>query len=512
MENEFGRFAEKTRVPLVFLVLTLLTCALSPGPVLPARAEAVTGTIAVGNNPDGIGVDTSSNRIYVSNYGLNGTFPSTVSVINGSNNGLIATILVGVNPGGIAVNSVNHRIYVANYNSSNVSVIDGTTNNVIATIGVGNHPSKVAINPTTNEVYVTNNADNTVSRIDGATNTLVGTTSVGRSPVGIALLQSTNTLYVVNSKDNTVSIIDGVSHTVIKTLVTGNDPGNVALNSATNTVFVEDSNSSMITVINGSTNALAGNISVGLFPSGLDVNPSTNKIYVANSADGTISVVDGFTSQEVNTVTLPIGTIPGAVGVNPVTNEVYVANGGRKTLSVISGRITSTSLSCNPSSVSVNGNTSCKATVSDISGSGASIPTGTVFFASNGQGVFNATACTLGGTGTTATCSISFSPTVFGSGHQTIFATYGGDSAHMSGSGSTTISLIDSTVGGVLIPINQDPSSILFIAILLVFYVGAVTSILYAGRLRRNRYSDDSNAAMSNLAVGQERRTIMSLT
>src|SRR5436853_7500828 len=91
--------------------LIVLTLALSVLPFIPpvtrnVHAEAVTGTVAVGVNPDGIAVDNATNKIYVSNYGNNGTFPSTVSVINGTNNRLSA---------------------------SNVSVIDGSTNTVVAT-------------------------------------------------------------------------------------------------------------------------------------------------------------------------------------------------------------------------------------------------------------------------------------------------------------------------------------------------------------------------------------------
>src|SRR5690242_3521153 len=116
------------RGPFIILILTLTIVVLISGNTSLGHAEALTGTIAVGVNPDGIGVDTSTNRIYVSNYGLNGTFPSTVSVINGSNNSLIATITVGVNPAGVGANSFTHKIYIANYNSSSVSVINGVSN------------------------------------------------------------------------------------------------------------------------------------------------------------------------------------------------------------------------------------------------------------------------------------------------------------------------------------------------------------------------------------------------
>src|SRR5437660_1384885 len=314
--------------------LIVLTLALSVLPFIPpvtrnVHAEAVTGTVAVGVNPDGIAVDNATNKIYVSNYGNNGTFPSTVSVINGTNNRLSATILVGVNPAGLGVNSVNNRIYVANYNSSNVSVIDGSTNTVVATIVVGTHPS------------------------------------------------------------------------------------------------------------------------------GVSVNIATNKVYVANSIDGTVSVVDGFSNTVVANVSFPLGTLPGAVGVDSVTNEVYVANSGLRTVSVISGHLTTTSLTCTPSSLPVNSITTCSAVVTDVSGSGASTPTGTIFFSSNGTGSFSTNTCSLSGTAATAACSVSYSPTSVGSGIQSIFSTYGGDAKHMSSSDNTILTVTTSTVGGTEIPINK---------------------------------------------------------
>ena len=467
--------------PFIFLSLSIAMLSLFPGTINLARAEGFTGTVTVGVNPDGIGVDTSLNRIYVSNYGNNGTFPSTVSVLNGANNSLIATILVGVSPAGVAVNSASHRVYIANYNSSNVSVINGVTNAVIANVTVGTHPSRIALNPATGEIYVTNSGDDTVSRINGTTNTLVGNIPVGRRPTGIALLSSTNTIYVTNSLDGTASVIDGKTHSVIKTLQVGNDPGNIASDSITNLVYLVNSNSSngIVTLINGTSNTLATTIGVGIFPSGIDVNQVTNKI----------SIIDGFTLTVIDTVNLAFGTIPGVVGVNTVTNEIYVANGNRKTLSVLSGHSTSTGLACNPSTLSPNESTTCTGTVTDLSGSGASAPTGTVFFSSSGQGSFNASSCTLGGTGTTTTCFVSYSPTGFGMGPQTIFATYGGDATHMSSSGQTVITLTGGTVGGTLIPTNKFGYSTYFVTGTLMFYVVIISIILYTRRFQEGEGS-----------------------
>lgn len=470
-------------VSMAFLIVTMAIMSSVQITILPlAHAEAVTATVAVGVNPSGIAVDTSTNLIYASNYGLNGTFPSTLSVINGSNNLLIATITVGVNPAAVGVDSQTHKIYVANYNSTDVSVITGTSNTT-TTIPVMTHPSGVAVDAATNRIYVTNMGNGTVSVIDGTTNRVIATVTVGRSPVGVAVIPATNKVYVSNSLDGTVSVIDGQTNTVIKTVAAGSDPGRVAANNSTHLIYVVNSNSSsgMVTVIDGSTDTVAYTIPIGAYPTGIDLNPQTNKIYVANSADGTVSVVDGFTRTEVNTVSLASGSFPGAVGVNPLTNEIYVVNGGgRRTLSIISGNSTSTALTCNPSSVLVNSNALCTATVTDISGSGAITPTGTLFFSSTGPGSFNATSCTISGTGTTGSCTISYTPTAVGSGRHTIFGTYGGDPKHMSGSGNAVITVTTSSVGGTEVPIDKLGLLELLFPSILLLLGGIAVIILFA--------------------------------
>src|SRR5258706_10716 len=94
---------------------------------------------------------------------------------------VIATVPVGVNPFGVGVNPTTNLIYVSNQNSNNVSVIDGITNTVVATVGVGNIPNGVGVNPNTNFIYVANNSSNNVSVINGNTNAIVATVTVGTS-------------------------------------------------------------------------------------------------------------------------------------------------------------------------------------------------------------------------------------------------------------------------------------------------------------------------------------------
>jgi len=92
----------------------------------------------------------------------------------------------GTGPLGVGVNSTTNRIYVTNREGNNVSVIDGSTEAVVQTVPVGLSPHGLAVNPTTHRVYVANLASGDVSVIDGATNTVVATVSVGQDPWRVA--------------------------------------------------------------------------------------------------------------------------------------------------------------------------------------------------------------------------------------------------------------------------------------------------------------------------------------
>jgi Fibronectin type III domain len=97
---------------------------------------------------------------------------------------------------------------------------------------------------------------------------------------------------------------------------------------------------------------------------------------------------------------------------------------------------TSSAVSCSPTEVVVGQPTTCTATVTDT-GNGQSTPTGTVRFGANptGSGSFSANSCMLhAGTGATARCAVSYTPSRRGTGSLTIAAGYAGDSTHQSSS------------------------------------------------------------------------------
>jgi YVTN family beta-propeller protein len=104
--------------------------------------------IAVGEEPEGIAILPDGNKLYVSNSKSN-----TVSVFQVLSGGpylsFLRTIPVGQKPSGVAVTkpgsfSDGEYVYVANREDDTVSVIDTTNDTVIATIPVGKGPQGVA--------------------------------------------------------------------------------------------------------------------------------------------------------------------------------------------------------------------------------------------------------------------------------------------------------------------------------------------------------------------------------
>lgn len=186
-----------------------------------------------GFNPVAVDVDPITNKIYVANLSSN-----NVSVIDGTNNKVVATITVGDEPYGICVNPVTNRVYVTNYFSDNVSVIDGTNNSVIATVAVGFEPWGICVNSTTNKIYVANYGSNNVSIIDGTNDSVVATISVGGSPCGICENPITNRIYVANSSSNNISIINGMNDTVIQAIKVGQNPEFIAINPQDSLIYV----------------------------------------------------------------------------------------------------------------------------------------------------------------------------------------------------------------------------------------------------------------------------------
>jgi IPT/TIG domain/Bacterial Ig-like domain (group 3) len=145
--------------------------------------------------------------------------------------------------------------------------------------------------------------------------------------------------------------------------------------------------------------------------------------------------------------TSPVAVAAALSGMSPGTTYHYrvvatgtggTADGADEVFATASLPATSLSVACSPTSVFVGQASTCAATVSSAGG----VPSGTVSFASSGSGSFGAAGtCMLAGSGTSAGCSVSYTPAAVGSGTHTITARYAGDAAHAGSTGTTAVSV-----------------------------------------------------------------------
>ena len=300
---------------------------------LAASAQSIVATVATGNTPRAVAVNTATNRVYVTNE-----FSNNVSVLDAATGTLVATVPVGPRPQYVAVNPVTNKAYVSNGGDSSQTVIDGATFATVNLATGGNGPFDV--DTTRNQVYMVRLGNNDeVTRIDGAANTWYTMATDSYTPMWAAVNATTNRLFVAHYSSGDVRIVNLDSDSDFpptqRVGVFGH-PVAVAVDAATNTAYaVSDDVRGPITVVDGATatgTSLVPNGSHGTGPRGVAVNAATHKAYAAFS--GEVIVVDGAT-HALTYVPTATAVSAGAIAVNPNTNRVYVL--GTSSLSVIDG-------------------------------------------------------------------------------------------------------------------------------------------------------------------------------
>jgi YVTN family beta-propeller protein len=178
--------------------------------------DGATNTTTTVTDPNAAGafavaVNPVTNKIYVANSNDGGT-TGNVTVIDGATNNT-TTVAVETDPFAVAVNTVTDEIYVTNGQGTGVTVIDGATNatTTVTDPNAAFGPTAVAVNPVTNKIYVANfegGASGNVTVIDGATNaTTTVTDGNAVSPMAVAVNPVTNQIYVANQNSGNVTVI-----------------------------------------------------------------------------------------------------------------------------------------------------------------------------------------------------------------------------------------------------------------------------------------------------------------
>jgi YVTN family beta-propeller protein len=204
--------------------------------VIDPSSNSVTATVSVTGIPQEVLYNPASQDMYIVAHNPS-TGAGSVPVLD-INNNLVTTIAVGLWPVGIGLNPSSNEMYVANAGSNTVTAIS-SANQVVTTINVGNTPSSIAYSPLTGYMYVTNAGDNSVGVFSSQTHTVVTTitTGIGKGPRGIAFDKADGFMFVANWGAPTVSIIDSTNKVVATRGVSG-QPYQVVFDPANNEMYV----------------------------------------------------------------------------------------------------------------------------------------------------------------------------------------------------------------------------------------------------------------------------------
>jgi YVTN family beta-propeller protein len=250
-------------------------------------------------------------------------YDNTVSVIDTSNDSVVATIPVAGNyADGVAVSPNGKFAYVAS-ESGVVSVIDTASQRVSATIPVGSGADFVAFSPDSTRAYVTHFGGNSVAVIDTSSNSVIANITVGSGSYAVAVSPDGSKAYVTNENSGTVSVIDTSSNTVIDTVNVGDAPTGIAVSPDGSLVYASNFDSGTVSVINTATNSVVSTINVGGEPEGVVFSPDGSHTYVANF-DGTVSVIDTATNSVVDTIN--VGGEGVGIAITPNGADLYVSH------------------------------------------------------------------------------------------------------------------------------------------------------------------------------------------
>ena len=117
------------------MMFSALAVAADPEPAL-----IVDGSVGTGGAPSGVAV--SGDKVYVTNQAA-----GTMTVLNRSDNSVLATVPVGASPSAVVVNSAGTRAYVANSTAGTVTVINTANYSVVTSIKVGAHSDQSGVDP-----------------------------------------------------------------------------------------------------------------------------------------------------------------------------------------------------------------------------------------------------------------------------------------------------------------------------------------------------------------------------
>ncbi len=257
--------------------------------VINRNSDQIVSTIEVGRKPHGIAIQSSINRVYVTNSG-----DDTISLIDTQTNRVIDTVYtrLGAQPEDIAVSSDGQVIVVCYFGSNQVSIRDATSMRELSVLTVDRGPMKVTIEPRGRKAFVSNYYSNTITVIDTSLLRVIGVIPVESKPIALAFNSRGDRLYVVNSGSSNISIIDPSGQTVIGKINVGTGGYGILSDSFGDRLFLTRSTVNQLLFINAPVNTITKILLTEKEPTNMEIDPDGKKIYMINQGSNSVSIIN----------------------------------------------------------------------------------------------------------------------------------------------------------------------------------------------------------------------------
>jgi YVTN family beta-propeller protein len=291
---------------------------------------AVTGTIRVGNEPEGIAVSPDGRTVYVANQSSH-----VLSVVDAASH-RVTSVTLRNTPRFVTTSRDGRLVFVSMYENdlsgSGVAVVDAASHRVIRNLTTGKQPYALSIGPD-GKVWVPIHGEGLVEIYDAGTLAPDGLVKTPPNPHAVGFSSDLMRAFTPDHESNVVSAIDMNTGKVIRSIPVGEAPHSLAVSPDGRRVLVADFGADAATLIDATTFQRTGPIKVGKQPQSAAYAADGNHGYIVDEGSGAVSVLDGHTGKV--TATVRVGRSPRFVAVSPDGRSAYVSNGEDDTISVL---------------------------------------------------------------------------------------------------------------------------------------------------------------------------------
>jgi YVTN family beta-propeller protein len=271
----------------------------------------------------------ASNKVYCANYES-----KDVTVIDGRTNAVLASIVGGPGLVDICCNPRDNRIYLANgayppswpfheIGDSTVSVIDGATDKVIATVATHGRPMVLSYDSASNRVLaacrvaatpaesssrapVAGRAERkpTVDIIDGRSNRVTASAAVRHEIVAFCFDSRRRQAYCLDPDRDQPDVVAlrVASGEVIAKVPTARHPGALCYNQRDNKLYCSIRRDGELVVLDGATNRFLSKVKTGRETWRLCYNSKEDKVYCDGEYDARVLVLNGKTDTVISSL------------------------------------------------------------------------------------------------------------------------------------------------------------------------------------------------------------------